>query len=68
MLKLKAVLSSGLSRRALGLTATAAALTLPLSACGGSDSSESGLTGEIAIDGSSTVAPFTNVARLLTIP
>ncbi len=36
MLKLKAVLSSGLSRRALGLTATAAALTLPLSACGGS--------------------------------
>jgi len=38
MLKLKAVLSSGLSRRALGLTAAGAALTLPLSlsACGGS--------------------------------
>ncbi|MEJ6788162.1 DsbA family protein [Brevundimonas sp. BR2-1] len=36
MLKLKAVRSSGLSRRTLGLTAAAAALTLPLSACGGS--------------------------------
>ncbi len=60
----------------LGLTACAVALALGVAACGGDDSSSSGsssssgggdqaLSGKIAIDGSSTVAPFTQAAAEL---
>jgi phosphate transport system substrate-binding protein len=52
-------------RRGAAPAAIVLSLGFLLTACGGSDSSDSGLTGEIAIDGSSTVLPLTSVAKEL---
>jgi phosphate transport system substrate-binding protein len=53
------------SRKQLSVIPIAAALALGVAACGGDDDSEAGgggLSGEIAIDGSSTVFPFAQAA------
>jgi phosphate transport system substrate-binding protein len=50
------------NRRALAPAAAVLALSLTLTACGGGDSGGDGISGQVAVDGSSTVFPMSDAA------